>query len=258
MNGFITSDRPILVSFDIDGTLIRSTGQANKLHREAFTHAFKHVFDVDTDIDVIKHHGGTDPLIILKVLMHHGVAKQEAQARLKDVEAAMLEYFAAHRQRAGDGLELLPGVRELLITLQADRRVITCLVTGNLEPIGWGKMEALGIADLFTTPRLGGFGSDYCSGNTEEMWRDRGELVRVAAERCSSIHGSAGQFKARFHVGDTPMDVQAALAAGAQAIGVTTGIYTREELQEFGKPPQVVVFDSLKDINRVLSVLGLS
>lgn len=43
--------------------------------------------------------------------------------------------------------------------------VITCLVTGNLEPIGWGKMEALGLATLFTQPPFGGFGSDFCSGN---------------------------------------------------------------------------------------------
>lgn len=31
--------------------------------------------------------------------------------------------------------------------------VMTCLVTGNLEPVGWGKMQALGIDHLFTKPR---------------------------------------------------------------------------------------------------------
>jgi histidinol phosphatase-like enzyme len=35
----------------------------------------------------------------------------------------------------------------------------------------------------------------------------------------------------RYHVGDTPMDLQAAEGAGAQGIGVTTGIFTREELK---------------------------
>jgi hypothetical protein len=30
--------------------------------------------------------------------------------------------------------------------------VVTCLVTGNLEPVGWGKMRALGIDHLFTQP----------------------------------------------------------------------------------------------------------
>ena len=35
----------------------------------------------------------------------------------------------------------------------------------------------------------------------------------------------------RFHIGDTPMDLQAAEGAGAQGVGVTTGVYTREELK---------------------------
>lgn len=53
---------------DVDGTLIESDGdKANWLHKEAFKHGFKTVFGLDTHIDVVKHHGGTDPLLILKV-----------------------------------------------------------------------------------------------------------------------------------------------------------------------------------------------
>jgi hypothetical protein len=39
-----------------------------------------------------------------------------------------------------------------LLLLQARGDVATCLVTGNLEPIGWGKMKALGIDYLFSKP----------------------------------------------------------------------------------------------------------
>lgn len=35
------------------------------------------VCGIVTDIDVIKHHGSTDPLILVSVLMHHGVPKEE-------------------------------------------------------------------------------------------------------------------------------------------------------------------------------------
>ena len=52
------------------------------------------------------------------------------------------------------------------------------------------------------------------------------------------------------------MDVQAAEAAGAQAIGVTTGIYTRQELAEAGQ--SVVVLEGLADLGTVLEVLNLS
>jgi len=83
--------------------------------------------------------------------------------------------------------------------------VATCLVTGNLEPIGWGKMGALGVAHLFTPSPIqppggsgkppkgfGGFGSDYCSGDVDEMWRDRAEFVRIAARRCGEAVPGAG------------------------------------------------------------------
>ncbi len=75
--------------------------------------------------------------------------------------------------------------------LQARNDVLTCLVTGNLEPIGWGKMRALGLLQYFSEPRFGGFGSDHCSGNTLESWRDREELVRIAASRARNSAAGA-------------------------------------------------------------------
>jgi hypothetical protein len=181
--------------------------------------------------------------------------------------------------------------------------VATCLVTGNLEPIGWAKMEALGISHLFTAPLFGGFGSDFCSGNTEEMWRDRAELVRVAAERCVqqvpggccprdslaagpargllvppcsgachlplpshrapeqlalSTCGAGGVvISAKYHVGDTPNDIQAAIAVGAVPIGVATGIYTCEQLRAYCSTPDSVLLEGLHDVEGMLRVLGL-
>lgn len=38
---------------------------------------------------------------------------------------------------------------------------------------------------------FGGFGSDLCSGNYEESWRDRSEFVRLAGERARQL--SAGE-----------------------------------------------------------------
>jgi hypothetical protein len=45
---------------------------------------FKQVFDLDTTIDAVEHHGSTDPLIILKVLEHHGIPR----ARVRGWRAA--------------------------------------------------------------------------------------------------------------------------------------------------------------------------
>ena len=70
--------------------------------------------------------------------------------------------------------------------------MITCLVTGNLEPIGWAKMDALGIKHLFKEPYFGGFGSDYCNpDNSEQSWKDRAELVKIAAQKTHKIFPGA-------------------------------------------------------------------
>jgi phosphoglycolate phosphatase-like HAD superfamily hydrolase len=89
--------------------------------------------------------------------------------------------------RAAEGLQLLPGIRELLAALQQRKDVVTGLVTGNLEPIGWAKMEALGVKELFSQPLVGGFGSDVCSGNLKEVWKDRGEMISVAERKMGGV-----------------------------------------------------------------------
>ncbi len=122
-----------------------------------------------------------------------------------------------------------------------------------------------------------------------------------ASWMCFSLHPGNGSIKARFHVGDAPMDVQAAVAGGAQvwsrarrratsrtslrrcqqlvplvglrlriwaapqaaaplasrlqAVGVCTGIYTRQELVEAA--PEAVVLEDLTDLQRVLATFGL-
>lgn len=45
----------MLVTFDIDGTLIEAIGtDANKMHKGAFSHALKELYGVDGSIDAVK------------------------------------------------------------------------------------------------------------------------------------------------------------------------------------------------------------
>ncbi|KAH0448501.1 hypothetical protein IEQ34_022301 [Dendrobium chrysotoxum] len=89
----------VMVTFDVDGTLIKSTGSSsNRLHRQAFSHAFYHVFGLkDVSIDAI----------------------QVASERLPDLKARMIEYAKEHAQNIGEGLEVLPGVSSLLDALSS-------------------------------------------------------------------------------------------------------------------------------------------
>eukprot|EP00210_Caulerpa_lentillifera_P009707 g9259.t3 len=243
-----------LVSFDVDGTLVESIGDsASKLHRASFAHCFKTAFNLETDIDAVKHQGSTDPLIIMSILEHHGLDPNLALEKMPELMEIMVEYFMERIESAGEGLRVLPGVDELLSHLKDRGDVATCLVTGNLQPIGWGKMQALGLHDLFTPSPFGGFGSDFCSGNFHESWKDRAKLIEIANEKAMSLIGS--EVVDRFHIGDAPMDMMAAKKAGVKGIGVTTGIYTKETLLDAGA---WVVLEGLYNLEQVLNALQLN
>ena len=143
--------KPILITFDVDGTLIRAVGSnANKWHKDAFAFAMHEAFSIDTNIDVIKHHGSTDQLVLADVLKHHGFEETEIWRKMDELKSAMVSFAEEHKADAGLGLEILPGVEKLLQTLSERENIIVALVTGNLEPIAWRKMDTLGIKKYFT------------------------------------------------------------------------------------------------------------
>ena len=201
------------------------------------------------------HQGGTDQLIIEAVLRHHGVPEADIAAGLPRAVESMVAYAGRHAARFSEGLEVLPGVLALLEALARRGGVAVGLVTGNLQPIAWAKMRALGIAHLFTEPRFGGFGSDA---------KDRGDLVKLAKARALQL-GLAGkapgaQFARAVHVGDTPNDVKAALAGGVLPLAVCTGVFPDAQLREHCGPAEQgelggVVVPDLGDTERIVGII---
>ncbi|KMS99655.1 hypothetical protein BVRB_1g022220 isoform B [Beta vulgaris subsp. vulgaris] len=94
------------------------------------------------------------------------------------------------------------------------------------------KMKGLGIERYFSVPHIGGFGSDHI---------DRGHLVKIAAERAEKLF--PGKFDLRVHVGDRPNDIRAADFGGALAIGVCTGIFGKEDLEQASSGVSVILQD---------------
>ena len=82
---------------------------------------------------------------------------------------------------------------------------------------------------------FGGYGSD--SG-------DRTELTNCALARGERLLGEKLDPKQVLVVGDTPKDLDAAHGADCVAVGVATGHYSREQLEEAGAD---AVLDSLRD-----------
>mmetsp|Transcript_29495 Transcript_29495/g.43113 ORF Transcript_29495/g.43113 Transcript_29495/m.43113 type:complete len:155 (-) Transcript_29495:457-921(-) len=90
---------------------------------------------------------------------------------------------------------------------------------------------------------LGGFGSDFCSGDIDDPSRnylDRAEQIAIAARRCCTLINDK-TLKRVVHVGDAPADVLAAKACAEMGmcgegvevsiVGVATGKYSAEELK---------------------------
>jgi phosphoglycolate phosphatase len=88
-----------------------------------------------------------------------------------------------------------------------DRRA---LLTGNPEPIARARMECIGLADFFPVGQ-GAFGCER---------ERRVQLVDLARQRAGDWPASR-----TVSVGDTPLDVETAHAAGVRVVAVTTGSY---------------------------------
>ncbi len=204
--------------FDIDGTLLHAYGGA---HYNSFHSALEKHFALTCKIDGVPLHGNTDTGILRAVLAREGVAADQFDLKREAVFADMCAEVEKNRDQVRS--ELCPGISQLLAALKRRGKLLG-VATGNLERIGWIKVEAAGVRDHFT---FGAF-SDGHETRTE-IFRDAIEQVR------KRLGGSASVC----FVGDTVHDVTAAKALNAPVIAVATGIFTCEQLSESG--PEVCV-----------------
>ncbi|MDD5145116.1 MAG: HAD family hydrolase [Candidatus Pacebacteria bacterium] len=219
-----------MVLFDIDKTLLKSA----RGHHLSFSEAFKKVFEVDADIDMIEHDGMTDQQIITEILKKNGIAEEEIKSRMAYCTAVMVDYF--NEVVKDEKIIILDGVPELLEELEKNN-ILIGLLTGNLEPIARAKLVKVGLNDYF---KLGGFGSDDMS---------RAELVKIAMVRAKDKFNFNGSV---FLVGDTPKDMEAGKAAGVKNIGVATGKYSMDQLKDAGAN---FVIPNLKNKEEFLNII---
>ena len=97
----------------------------------------------------------------------------------------------------------------------AARGALLGVATGNLEMIGWIKVEEAGLREWF---KFGGF-SDH--------FPIRSELIGHAANKARELAGNEARICV---VGDTPRDIEAARANSLPVIAVATGRYPFDEL----------------------------
>ncbi len=200
-----------LLLFDIDGTLLSTSGAALKAAEKAFEKLFK----IKNVMTGIKTDGKTDPLI-LKEMFNNGLKRDYSE---NEAELIFEEYtyFLKTELSNGSKVTLMPGIYELLNLLSADENIMLGIATGNIEKGAWIKLKYAGIDKFFN---FGGFGSDS---------QCREQLIRKAIVRSSDFCGK--DIDSVYVIGDTPLDIIHGKAAGALTIAVSTGSYSYEELE---------------------------
>jgi phosphoglycolate phosphatase-like HAD superfamily hydrolase len=116
-----------LVLFDIDGTLVDCGGQA----RLAFADALQHVMGTTGGLESYDFSGKLDGRIVTDLLLGMGLSREDVRQRLPVVQEAYLERLERSLDRAR--MQLLPGVGDLLDSLESRDDIALGLLTGNWE-----------------------------------------------------------------------------------------------------------------------------
>ena len=194
--------------FDVDGTLLLTH---DEVYVEASRLALEAVFGINAEGPDAP--GDTATAHIRRALRMVDVPEAEIEAGLP----AWCETFSGHYGRlleAADTSHWQLGPHAAEAAAAVDHRA---LLTGNPPAVAHARMERLGLGAFFP-PGQGAFGCER---------ENRIELFDLARER-------AGGWPAKrtIAVGDTPLDVSSAHAAGCHCVGVTTGNYGRAALAD--------------------------
>ncbi len=208
--GFVW-DRQDAYLFDIDGTLVRSR---DRIHIDSFTSSVQRVMGFEVTLAGILLAGSTDTAILREACRQARIPAEEFESRSEAILEAMRATVAERRNEMV--VERMPGVEDALRHL-ARRGALLGVATGNLEVIGWIKIEQAGLREWF---RFGGF---------SDRFPVRSELIGRAAQKAREL---AGRGASVCVVGDTPRDIDAAHANSLAVIAVATGRFGFDELLE--------------------------
>ena len=159
--------------FDIDGTLLvtRDLVHWNGLHR-----AMLETCGVDTTIEGIAYHGKTDVAILRAALESAGGSSETFSRGLPSALRIIRREVRENAHRLVT--EVCPGVAKFVAYLQRQGKLLG-IASGNLEEVGWHKVAAAGLRDLFSglealeIAARRGLRSFSMQSNSHGNWRER-------------------------------------------------------------------------------------
>lgn len=214
--------RRILVTFDIDGTLLLADPK-RIVQLNSILHAYKEFFghpikgdSTFMDNFQFMYHGITDSASVQSLFI-----RKNYPFKQKDVQQ-FLHYYDEYfiKQNLGPIIEL-PGVRKCIKTLNKMENVSVTIASGSTEKTAIFKLKSI---DLYKEihPFCGGFG-------------DKNTLRQncILAAKTLTENRIQAKIDNVIHIGDTPGDVMSAVFAHTTPIAVETGQYHKKDFPHF-------------------------
>ena len=219
--------------WDVDYTLVSADGLGTRLYEVVFREMFGRELTA-----VAPKAGRTDRAIVGDTLALSGVSPAYLDA-----------FLAALARVAADGavpgpVQPMAGAAAAVAALASfgGAGVRQSVLTGNVRPLAALKLRRAGLGEHL----------DLDAGAYGDAHEVRAELVTVARRAASQVYRADFSGRATVLVGDTPLDVEAALATGAAAVAVATGGYAAADLAAAGAH---MVLPDLTDTARVLAAV---
>ena len=220
----------LLVLWDVDYTLVSADGLGTRLYEVVFREMFGREL-----ISVAPKAGRTDRAIVADTLSLAGVPRGHVDSFL-----AALEQVAADGAVPGP-VRALPGAAAAIAAVAA-AGLRQSVLTGNVRPLAALKLRRAGLGEHLDLD-VGAYG---------DVHEVRAELVPVARRAARAAYGSDFGGRSTVLVVDTPLDVAAALATGARAVGVATGSFPAADLVAAGAH---AILPDLTDAGLVLDAI---
>lgn len=205
--------------WDLDGTLVH--GKRLGVFKDYTIPMLERVFGTAGSLGEMMVAGMTDLQIVEEALRCKGITREHIMSRKDELKHCYIEQMKLAVGNGAQIIEPMPGAREVLQAVHDHPRYKSAMLTGNIEPAAYLKVEITGLAEFFTLP--GAFGDESF---------DRRDLPALAVQRINERLDANLTPEQFIVIGDTPNDIACARHFGTRVVAVATSrIHTVDELR---------------------------